>query len=336
MCQARCMDRLVCGDVGFGKTEVAMRAAFLAVMSGKQVAILVPTTLLAQQHMQNFQDRFIAWPIKIGCFSRLQTAKQQQSMLEQLAAGQLDIVIATHKLLSDRTKFNNLGLLIIDEEHRFGVKQKDRMKQLRASIDILTLTATPIPRTLNLALSGTRDLSIIATPPESRNAIKTFVRELTPGIIKEALQREIQRGGQAYYVHNKVGSIADTCAKIQALVPEAKVRFAHGQMREGELESIMRDFYQQQFNVLVATTIIESGIDIPSANTMIIERADRFGLAELHQIRGRVGRSHHQAYAYLLTPHPKALTRDAAKRLEAIEQLQDLGSGFLLASQDLG
>ena len=335
MCQARCMDRLVCGDVGFGKTEVAMRAAFLAVIGGKQVAMLVPTTLLANQHTRTFIERMLNWPIKIACLSRLQNPKQQQAILEDMACGKVDIVIATHKLLSASIRFKNLGLLIIDEEHRFGVKQKDRLKAMRAEVDVLTLTATPIPRTLNLALTGTRDLSIIATAPNARNAIQTFVRTYNPGTIKEALKRELQRGGQAYYLHNKVSTIESTCQMIQTWLPDAKVRFAHGQMHEGELEDIMRDFYQQQFNVLVSTTIIESGIDIPSANTIIIERADRFGLAELHQLRGRVGRSHHQAYAYLLTPDERALTRDARKRLDAISNLTELGAGFNLASQDL-
>ncbi len=329
------MDRLVCGDVGFGKTEVAMRAAFVAVNDGKQVAILVPTTLLAQQHFENFKDRFADWPVKIEVMSRFKTAKEQKGVLEDLSNGKVDIVIGTHKLLQSEAKFENLGLLVIDEEHRFGVRQKEKIKALRANVDILTLTATPIPRTLNMAMSGMRDLSIIATPPAKRLAVKTFVREYDNAAIREALLREILRGGQVYFLHNTVETIEKRAAEISELLPEARVITAHGQMRERELEKVMSDFYHQRFNVLVCTTIIETGIDIPSANTIVIERADKFGLAQLHQLRGRVGRSHHQAYAYLMTPHPKSMTKDARKRLEAIGALEDLGAGFMLATQDL-
>lgn len=335
MCSPISMDRLVCGDVGFGKTEVAMRAAFVAVNDGKQVAILVPTTLLAQQHYENFKDRFADWPIKIEVMSRFKTAKEQQAVLKQLELGQVDIVIGTHKLLQSEAKFENLGLLIIDEEHRFGVRQKEKIKALRANIDILTLTATPIPRTLNMAMSGMRDLSIIATPPAKRLAVKTFVREYDDATVREALLREILRGGQVYFLHNSVETIEKRAREIEALLPEARVVTAHGQMRERDLEKVMSDFYHQKYNVLVCTTIIETGIDVPSANTIIIERADNFGLAQLHQLRGRVGRSHHQAYAYLMMPHPKRMTKDAIKRLEAIGALEDLGAGFMLATQDL-
>lgn len=329
------MDRLVCGDVGFGKTEVAMRAAFVAVNDGKQVAILVPTTLLAQQHFENFKDRFADWPVKIEVLSRFKTAKEQKGVMEELSNGKVDIVIGTHKLLQSDAKFENLGLLIIDEEHRFGVRQKEKIKALRANVDILTLTATPIPRTLNMAMSGMRDLSIIATPPAKRLAVKTFIREYDNTTIREALLREILRGGQVYFLHNTVETIEKRAAEISELLPEARVVTAHGQMRERELEKVMSDFYHQKFNVLVCTTIIETGIDVPSANTIVIERADKFGLAQLHQLRGRVGRSHHQAYAYLMTPHPKSMTKDAQKRLEAIGALEDLGAGFMLATQDL-
>ncbi|WP_017444881.1 transcription-repair coupling factor [Gayadomonas joobiniege] len=329
------MDRLVCGDVGFGKTEVAMRAAFIAINSGKQVAVLVPTTLLAQQHFENFKDRFADWPVRVEVLSRFNSSKQENKVLEALAAGQVDLVIGTHKLLSKNIKFNDLGLLIVDEEHRFGVKQKELIKSRRADVDILTLTATPIPRTLNMAMSGMRDLSIIATPPKKRLAVKTFVRQKDDELIKEAVTREIMRGGQVYFLHNSVETIDKTAAEIQAIVPEANVIVAHGQMRERELERVMGDFYHQRFNVLVCTTIIETGIDVPSANTIIIDRADNFGLAQLHQLRGRVGRSHHQAYAYLMTPHPKRMTKDAVKRLDAIAQLEDLGAGFTLATHDL-
>ncbi|MGI2260042.1 transcription-repair coupling factor [Shewanella sp. GXUN23E] len=329
------MDRLVCGDVGFGKTEVAMRAAFAAVNDGKQVVVLVPTTLLAQQHYENFKDRFADWPVTIEVMSRFRTAKEQDQVLENLAQGKVDIVIGTHKLLQSGAKFENLGLLIIDEEHRFGVRQKEKIKALRANVDILTLTATPIPRTLNMAMSGMRDLSIIATPPAKRLAVKTFVREYDIATVREAIMREILRGGQVYFLHNAVETIEKCAADIRQLVPEARVVTAHGQMRERELEQVMSDFYHQRFNVLICTTIIETGIDVPSANTIIIDRADHFGLAQLHQLRGRVGRSHHQAYAYLMTPHPKRMTSDARKRLEALEALEDLGAGFMLATQDL-
>lgn len=335
MCSPIAMDRLVCGDVGFGKTEVAMRAAFVAVNDGKQVAILVPTTLLAQQHYENFKDRFADWPVKIEVMSRFKTAKEQKHVMEELANGKVDIVIGTHKLLQSDAKFENLGLLVIDEEHRFGVRQKEKIKALRANVDILTLTATPIPRTLNMAMSGMRDLSIIATPPAKRLSVKTFIREYDDTTVIEALQREILRGGQVYVLHNNVESIEKRASELSELLPEARVVTAHGQMRERELEKVMSDFYHQKFNVLVCTTIIETGIDVPSANTIIIERADKFGLAQLHQLRGRVGRSHHQAYAYLMTPHPKRMTKDSVKRLEAIGALEDLGAGFLLATQDL-
>ncbi len=329
------MDRLVCGDVGFGKTEVAMRAAFLAANQGKQVAVLVPTTLLAQQHYENFKDRFANWPFRIEVMSRFKTSKEQKQSLAALEEGKVDIIVGTHKLLQKDIKFKDLGLLVIDEEHRFGVQQKEKIKALRADVDILTLTATPIPRTLNMALSGMRDLSIIATPPAKRLAIKTFVRQSDKRLIREAVMREILRGGQVYFLHNEVETISKTAAEIAEIVPEAKIAIAHGQMREKELERIMSDFYHQRFNVLVCTTIIETGIDVPSANTIIMDRADHLGLAQLHQLRGRVGRSHHQAYAYLLTPHPKRMTKDASKRLEAIANLEDLGAGFALATHDL-
>ena len=335
MTAKRPMDRLVCGDVGFGKTEVAMRAAFLAVQSGKQVAVLVPTTLLAQQHYQNFADRFAEWPVKVDVLSRFKSAKETQASLDKMLEGQTDIVVGTHKLLQKDVKFDQLGLLIIDEEHRFGVTQKERIKSLRANVDILTLTATPIPRTLNMAMASIRDLSIIATPPAKRLSVKTFVRQHDDATIKEAILREILRGGQVYYLHNEVKSIERVARELSEKIPEARVAFAHGQMTERELESVMGDFYHKRANVLVCTTIVETGIDIPSANTMIIERADKFGLAQLHQLRGRVGRSHHQAYAYLLTPPPKAMTKDAEKRLEAISSAQDLGAGFMLATHDL-
>lgn len=329
------MDRLVCGDVGFGKTEVAMRAAFMAVQNGKQVAILVPTTLLAQQHYQSFLDRFADWPIQIDVMSRFNTGKEQQKSIEKIQDGRVDIVIGTHKLLQEGISFKSLGLLIIDEEHRFGVQQKERLKALRSNIDILTLTATPIPRTLNMAFSGIRDLSLIATPPARRLAVKTFVHEYEDTIIQEAIQREIMRGGQVYFLHNDIATIERITHDIEKLVPEARASFAHGQMRERELEHVMSDFYHRRFNVLVCSTIIESGIDIPSANTIIINRADKFGIAQLHQLRGRVGRSHHQAYAYLLIPSHKTLTADAEKRLNAISAYEDLGIGFTLATHDL-
>ncbi len=329
------MDRLVCGDVGFGKTEVAMRAAFLAVQNQKQVAILVPTTLLAQQHYTNFQDRFADWPVNIGMLSRFNTTQEQHEIIAKLATGGIDIVIGTHKLIQANIKFKDLGLLIIDEEHRFGVRQKEKIKSWRATVDILTLTATPIPRTLGMALAGIRDLSIIATPPAKRLSVKTFVHETNNALIREAIVRETMRGGQVYFVHNDISTITRTAAKLQELVPEAKIQIAHGQMREKDLSQIMRDFYHNRLNVLVCTTIIESGIDIPTANTIIINRADRLGLAQLHQLRGRVGRSHHQAYAYLLVPEKAALKGDAKKRLEAIEIIKDLGAGFTLATHDL-
>lgn len=329
------MDRLVCGDVGFGKTEVAMRAAFLAIQDGKQVAILVPTTLLANQHYQNFKDRFADWPINVEMISRFRSAAEQTNIIKQLKENKIDILIGTHKLLQQNIEFKALGLVIIDEEHRFGVQQKDRLKELRTEVDILTLTATPIPRTLNFALSGIRELSIIATPPARRLSIKTFVREYDLPLIREAILREVMRGGQVYFLHNVVDTIHKMAEDISQLIPEAKVNVAHGQMRERELEQVMVDFYHHRFNVLLCTTIIESGIDIPTANTIIINRADRLGLAQLHQLRGRVGRSHHQAYAYLLTPPKNLLTTDAEKRLAAISSLEDLGAGFTLATHDL-
>jgi len=332
---AKPMDRLVCGDVGFGKTEVAMRAAFIAVHGGKQVAVLVPTTLLAQQHYNSFRDRFADWPVRVEVMSRFKSAKEVQNAITELADGKIDILIGTHKLLQDDVKFSNLGLVIIDEEHRFGVRQKEQLKALRSEVDILTLTATPIPRTLNMSIAGMRDLSIIATPPARRLSVRTFVMEANNPTIKEALLRELLRGGQVYYLHNDVKTIEKCAADLQTLVPEARIAIGHGQMRERDLEQVMSDFYHKRFNVLVASTIIETGIDVPSANTIIIERADKFGLAQLHQLRGRVGRSHHQAYAYLLTPPRKAMTDDAQKRLEAIANAQDLGAGFVLATHDL-
>lgn len=329
------MDRLVCGDVGFGKTEVAMRAAYLAANQGKQVAILVPTTLLAQQHYENFKDRFAQWPFNIQVISRFVGTKAQKSVTEGLTDGTVDIVVGTHKLLSKDIRFKDLGLVIIDEEHRFGVRQKEKFKALRADVDILTLTATPIPRTLNMSLSGMRDLSIIATPPAKRLSIKTFVQQRNKAVIREAIMREILRGGQVYFLHNEVETIERTAEEIGEIVPEARVAIGHGQMRERELEGVMSDFYHQRYNVLVCSTIIETGIDVPTANTIIMDRADKLGLAQLHQLRGRVGRSHHQAYAYLLTPHPKRMTKDAGKRLDAIANLEDLGAGFALATHDL-
>lgn len=331
----RPMDRLICGDVGFGKTEVAMRAAFVAAQNGKQVCILTPTTLLAGQHFESFRDRFADFAINIELLSRFRSAKESAQVLEGLASGKVDIVIGTHKLFQSTVVFKNLGLVIIDEEHRFGVKQKEYMKSLRTHVDILSMTATPIPRTLNMAMAGIRDISLIATPPAKRLAIKTFWQEKKDPAIREAMLREILRGGQVFFLHNNVQTIERICEDLQNLVPEAKIRSAHGQMRERELERIMSDFYHHRFNVLVCTTIIETGIDIPTANTIIIDRADKFGLAQLHQLRGRVGRSHHQAYAYLLTPNEKLLTTDAVKRLEAIVSLEDLGAGFTLATHDL-
>ncbi len=335
MVSEKSMDRLICGDVGFGKTEVAMRAAFIAIQSGKQVAILVPTTLLARQHTETFKDRFVEWPVNIDSISRFKTKKEQKAVIAKMGTGNLDIIIGTHGLIQEGLDFKNLGLLIIDEEHRFGVRQKEKLKSLRAEVDILTLTATPIPRTLNMAMSGMRDLSIIATPPAKRLSIKTFVRQSNEGMIKEAIQRELMRGGQVYYLHNEVRTIENTATKLQELVPQATIAIGHGQMRERELEQVMSDFYHKRTNVLLCTTIIETGIDIPNANTIIMDRADKFGLAQLHQLRGRVGRSHHQAYAYLLTPHPKAMTSDAVKRLDAIADAEDLGAGFILATHDL-
>jgi len=335
MCAEKVMDRLVCGDVGFGKTEVAMRAAFIAAHNHKQVAVLVPTTLLAQQHFNNFNDRFAGWPITVEVVSRFKTAKDIRDVSRRLQAGEIDILVGTHKLLQTDFGFSDLGLLIIDEEHRFGVKQKEAIKALRAEVDILTMTATPIPRTLNMALGGLRDLSVIATPPAKRLSIKTFVREQNIGLVKEAILRETLRGGQVYYLHNEVKTIEETARKLRELVPDISFGVAHGQLREQELEKVMSDFYHQRHNVLVCSTIIETGIDVPNANTIIIDRADKFGLAQLHQLRGRVGRSHHQAYAYLLTPPRTGLSSDAEKRLEAIESAGALGAGFMLASHDL-
>ncbi|NNG81965.1 transcription-repair coupling factor [Acinetobacter sp. ANC 5378] len=332
---AKPMDRLVCGDVGFGKTEVAMRAAFLAVQNNKQVAVLVPTTLLAQQHYESFKDRFADWPIRIEVLSRFGSNKTHLKITEDLADGKVDIVIGTHKILQESIQFKNLGLMIVDEEHRFGVRDKERIKAMRADVDMLTLTATPIPRTLNMAFSGMRDLSIIATPPARRLAVKTFVQEHTSDAIKEAILRELLRGGQVYFLHNEVESIERTAESIRELVPEARVAVAHGQMRERELEQVMQQFYHKEYNVLVCSTIIETGIDVPNANTILIERADKLGLAQLHQLRGRVGRSHHQAYAYLLVPSIKGLKGDAEKRLDAIQRASNLGAGFMLATEDL-
>lgn len=330
----RAMDRLVCGDVGFGKTEVAMRAAFVAVQNNRQVALLVPTTLLAQQHFDTFQDRFADWPLVIEVVSRFRSGKEQNATLERVAAGKVDILIGTHKLLHADINYKTLGLLIVDEEHRFGVRQKEKLKSLRANVDILNLTATPIPRTLNMALSGLRDLSLVVTPPAKRLSIKTFVREHQDGLIKEAISRELLRGGQVFYLHNEVKTIERAASHLKEIVPQARISVAHGQMAERDLEKVMADFYHKRYNILICTTIIETGIDIPSANTIIIDRADKFGLAQLHQLRGRVGRSHHQAYAYLLLPHSR-LTGDAEKRIEAIRSASNLGAGFTLASHDL-
>ena len=329
------MDRLICGDVGFGKTEVALRAAFIAVADGKQVAVLVPTTLLAEQHFNTFSDRFADWPVRIAELSRFRTAREQAEALAGLAEGRIDIAIGTHRLLQRDVRFLNLGLVIVDEEHRFGVRQKERLKALRAEVDVLTLTATPIPRTLAMSLEGLRDFSVIATAPERRLAIKTFVQRYNKALIREAVLRELNRGGQVYFLHNDIDTIARLQEMLSDLLPEARIRIAHGQMRERELEHVMRDFYQQRFNVLLCTTIIETGIDVPTANTIIINRADRFGLAQLHQLRGRVGRSHHQAYAYLLLPDEGAVSAQAKKRLEAIQMMEELGSGFFLAMHDL-
>ena len=329
------MDRVVCGDVGFGKTEVALRAAFAAVHGGKQVAILVPTTLLAQQHGQTFQDRFADWPVRVEVLSRFRSANEAKEIVAGLRSGSVDIVIGTHRLLQHTRDFKDIGLVIVDEEHRFGVRQKETIKTLRSEVDVLTLTATPIPRTLNMALGGLRDMSLIATPPAERLAVKTFVSEWNDVVIREACLREVKRGGQVYFIHNRVEDILRIEEQLAKLVPEATIRVAHGQMPERQLEQVMLDFYHRRFNVLLCTTIVESGLDVPTANTIIINRADRFGLAQLHQLRGRVGRSHHRAYAYLLAPPRAAMTADAIKRLEAIDSLEDLGSGFTLATHDL-
>ncbi|MGB6145376.1 MAG: transcription-repair coupling factor [Rhodanobacter sp.] len=331
----RAMDRVICGDVGFGKTEVALRAAFATATAGKQVAVLVPTTLLAQQHYRNFADRFADWPVRVDVLSRFKSTREVNEALKRLADGQIDVIVGTHKLLQSDIKFKNLGLVIVDEEQRFGVRQKEQLKKLRAEVDLLTMTATPIPRTLNMAMAGLRDLSLIATPPAHRSAVRTFISAWDPATIREALQRELSRGGQVYFLHNEVQSIERTVRELEELVPEARIRIAHGQMPERELESVMADFHRQRFNVLVCTTIIETGIDIPTANTIIIDRADHFGLAQLHQLRGRVGRSHHRAYAYLVVPDRKSITADAQKRLEALASLEELGAGFTLATHDL-
>jgi transcription-repair coupling factor (superfamily II helicase) len=335
MARPQPMDRVICGDVGFGKTEVSMRAAFIAVQNGKQVAILVPTTLLAQQHYQNFRDRFADWPVRVEVLSRFVSPKQQKEVSDDLAQGKVDIVIGTHKLLSKEIKYHALGLVVIDEEHRFGVTQKEHFKKLRNELDMLTLTATPIPRTLNMAMSGLRDISIIASPPPNRHAIKTFISEWIDAQIREACLREIKRGGQVFFLHNDVKSMDKMARELQLLVPEARIEMAHGQMPERELERIMLDFYHQRFNLLLCSTIIESGIDIPSANTIIINRADKLGLAQLHQLRGRVGRSHHRAYAYFVVPPKTLMSKDAIKRLEAVEASGDLGAGFMLSSHDM-
>jgi transcription-repair coupling factor (superfamily II helicase) len=329
------MDRLVCGDVGFGKTEVAMRAAFVAVADGKQVAILCPTTLLAEQHYQNFSDRFAAWAVKVAEISRFKSAKEQDEAIALLAQGKIDILIGTHRLLQPDVAFSRLGLVIIDEEHRFGVRQKEALKALRASVDVLTLTATPIPRTLGLSLEGLRDFSVIATPPQKRLAIKTFVTKWSNGQVREACLREFKRGGQVYFLHNEVDTIENMKERLEALLPEARIVVGHGQLPERELERVMREFTQQKHNLLLCSTIIETGIDNPHANTIVINRADKFGLAQLHQLRGRVGRSHHQAYAYLLTHEDAKPTAQAKRRLEAIQAMEELGSGFFLSMHDL-
>jgi transcription-repair coupling factor (superfamily II helicase) len=329
------MDRVVCGDVGFGKTEVALRASFAAVNGGKQVAILVPTTLLAQQHGQTFRDRFADWPVRVEVLSRFRSRKDALDIVDGMRKGVVDIVIGTHRLLQHTKDLANVGLVIVDEEHRFGVRHKEAIKSLRSEVDVLTLTATPIPRTLNMALGGIRDMSLITTPPAERLAVKTFVSEWNDVVIREAILREIRRGGQVYFIHNRVEDIGAVGEKLSALVPEASIRIGHGQMPERELEHVMLDFYHRRFNVLLCTTIVESGLDVPTANTIVINRADRFGLAQLHQLRGRVGRSHHRAYAYLVAPPRAALTPDAVKRLDAIDSLDDLGSGFVLATHDL-
>jgi transcription-repair coupling factor (superfamily II helicase) len=329
------MDRLICGDVGFGKTEVALRAAFIAALEGKQVAVLAPTTLLVEQHFQNFSNRFADFPVRIAELSRFRSTKESAQALKDLAEGKLDIIIGTHKLIQKDVKFHNLGLVIIDEEHRFGVQQKERLKSLRAEVDVLTLTATPIPRTLAMSLEGLRDFSVIATAPQRRLSIKTFVANYSAGVIREAVLRELKRGGQVYFLHNEVDTITNMLERLETLLPEARIRIAHGQMGERELETVMRDFTHQRFNVLLCSTIIETGIDVPTANTILINRADRFGLAQLHQLRGRVGRSHHQAYAYLLVDSKEGLSAQAKKRLEAIQAMEQLGSGFYLAMHDL-
>lgn len=333
MTSGKPMDRLVCGDVGFGKTEVALRAAFVAVLGGKQVAVLAPTTLLTEQHFQNFADRFADWPVKIAELSRFKSGKELKAAMAGLADGSVDIVIGTHRLTQPDVEFARLGLVIIDEEHRFGVRQKEQLKRLRANVDVLTLTATPIPRTLAMSLEGLRDFSVIATAPNRRLAVKTFVTPHSHGVVREAALRELKRGGQVFYLYNEVDTIENMRERLAELLPEARIGVAHGQLRERELEQVMRDFHQQRFNVLLCSTIIETGIDIPNANTILIHRADKFGLAQLHQLRGRVGRSHHQAYAYLLTG--EGLSRDAQKRLEAIQSMEELGSGFYLAMHDL-
>jgi len=335
MAAGKPMDRLVCGDVGFGKTEVALRAAYAAVADNKQVVVLCPTTLLAEQHFQTFNDRFADWPIKIAELSRFRSSKESTETIRKLESGEIDIVIGTHKLLSRDVKLKRLGLVIIDEEHRFGVRQKEALKKLRAEVDVLTLTATPIPRTLAMSLEGIRDFSVIATAPEKRLAIKTFVSPWSEGLIREAVMRELRRGGQVYFLHNEVDSIERMRERLEKLLPEARLAVAHGQMRERDLERVMRDFTAQRSNVLLCSTIIETGIDNPHANTIVINRADKFGLAQLHQLRGRVGRSHHQAYAYLLTPPEDAVSKNAVKRLEAIQMMEELGSGFYLAMHDL-
>jgi transcription-repair coupling factor (superfamily II helicase) len=335
MASERPMDRVICGDVGFGKTEVAMRAAFVAVQAGRQVAVLVPTTLLAEQHAPNFRDRFADLPVRIESLSRFRSAAASKDILSQLTEGRIDILIATHRLLHADARFKNLGLIIVDEEHRFGVRDKERLKALRAEVHVLTLTATPIPRTLNMALGGLRELSLITTPPAGRVAIRTSVGEWHPPAIREAVLRELRRGGQIYFVHNEIQSIDKTAEELKRIVPEASLRVGHGQMRERDLEQLMVDFYHRRFDLLLCTTIIESGIDVPTANTILINQADRLGLAQLHQLRGRVGRSHHRAFAYLLVASRKALTQDAQRRLDAIESLEELGAGFVLATHDL-
>ena len=335
MISPRPMDRLICGDVGFGKTEVALRAAFIAITGGKQVALLAPTTLLAEQHYQTLVDRFSKWPVKVAEMSRFRSAKEITAAMKGIADGTVDIVVGTHKLLSKDAKFQRLGLLIIDEEHRFGVRHKETMKAFRAEVDVLTMTATPIPRTLGMALEGLRDLSVIATAPQRRLAIKTFVRSESNGVIREAVLRELKRGGQVYFLHNEVDTIQNRREKLEALLPEARIAVAHGQMPERELEKVMKDFVAQRYNLLLCSTIIETGIDVPTANTIVMARADKFGLAQLHQLRGRVGRSHHQAYAYLMVPDIEGLTKQASQRLDAIQQMEELGSGFYLAMHDL-